>query len=362
MSTRLCMKDKVVLTLEDEAGVPVRVSKIDAPELLPVFLRKECTIEKVNEWIKRRLIPDDREGLDRVKKTFKSWDKVMPNCMPSLSDSYWLCRAGATWEKINCYKAFSERVGDMFFTPYSAKLSGKGQSPDLSTNGRLMKRWKKGDDGRIRLYKAGSRRLNIEPLSEVIVSTILERTKILPFVRYDLAVEGVYMCSVCENFIKPGQALVTADEIFLQKEKGENDTIFGHLVKMCEMLDIPNSEDYLWKLIYLDTVTGNTDRQLRDIGFILDCEKNKFIGPAPLFDNGSAYTDKEAFSGKKSKLFASEQDEAKRKFKGKFDFSFLGDKAYYKFVKSYPRVNDRAKGFIINSLEKSDREIEELCL
>ena len=42
-------------------------------------------------------------------------------------------------------------------------------------------------------------------------------------------------------------------------------------------------------MLMIDYIIQNTDRHLGNFGFIRNVETGKFIGPAPLFDNGTAF-------------------------------------------------------------------------
>ena len=50
----LWMKTNKVLTFKEEGGVATSILKIDNPELLPLCMSVDCTVEKFNEWLTKR--------------------------------------------------------------------------------------------------------------------------------------------------------------------------------------------------------------------------------------------------------------------------------------------------------------------
>ena len=53
-------------------------------------------------------------------------------------------------------------------------------------------------------------------------------------------------------------------------------------------MQIPNVKEHLDALMTVDFLIENTDRHFGNFGFIRNVETLKFIGPAPVFDNGTS--------------------------------------------------------------------------
>ncbi len=292
----LFLKNEKVLTLKEVEGVPVEIKKIDNKELLPICLQNECTIEKFNDWFEHRSIPKTRDGL---KKTINMYgDKWLKNRNYfSLTDQYWIKRTSETWNKTNFFtKSYTTTIGDILFYPEKTFVDPKriyNVSPDLTTNGVVKKRWKqihiKEKNFKSYLIKAASERSEQKPLNEVLASRFVERIGKIKSAGYDLYVEQGLLCSICENFIDENTELVTAVQIYNFEKKDNSESILNHILKMCDKFDIPDAEEFIRWMTYIDYYTGNEDRNLSNIGFIRDINTMKFIGPAPLYDCGNAY-------------------------------------------------------------------------
>lgn len=359
--SQLLLKEERVLTFKDIEGVPAEIQKIDSPELLPVCLKKDCTFEQVQKWLKKRGIPERREGLQEIKAEFgTTWMNDVTHA--SLSDQYWIQMRGTPWKRINFFtNQYSPDVGNMAFMPWtvtSKRISN--HSPDLATGGILKKRWKQQADLSSRLIKAGSQSAHQYPLSEVLATTLAEELHIIPYVSYDLHIEGVTMCSICDNFVNQNLNFVPAHYIYYFEEKKDNETVLGHLLRMCEKFNIPDAEKFLHGMILIDHLTGNEDRNLGNIGFLQDVKTMKFVGPAPLFDCGNAYWNSQNVADSvKSKLFGSETEAILESMKKKCDFAeLLRSDGYKKLISDYPCISSVKKEKLISAIQTRNRRIE----
>ena len=358
--SELYLKNEKVLTIKDIEGVPREIQKIDAPELLPVCLSKSCSMEQLNEWLQKRMIPETREGLSKIIKDYgKDW--LNQKNYASLSDQYWLKKRRESWKKVNFFtNMYSHDIGNMFFKPWEmSKKRIDNFSPDINTNGIAKKRWIQNSDKTSRLIKCGSMASQQDPLNEVLVSVLAEQLAIIPVVKYDLFIEGTSMCSVCDNFITEDTDLVPAYHIYYSKPREEGESVYSHLIKMCESFDIPGAEDFINGMIFIDSLTGNEDRNLGNIGFIRDITTMKFIGPAPLFDSGNAYWNSKLINESvKSKLFGDVEADVFKKMKQKCDLSVLfKDYEYKKIISAYPCISNVKKENLINEIAKRNNRL-----
>ena len=345
MSLKLYMMKTPLLEFEEKNGVPSKIINIFNKQLLPVALKNNCKPETLENWFKLRKIPETREGYEEIQQNYNQvLNKHNLNNL-SLTDPYWVKRRFETWEKINLYdNGYSSIVGDLFFTPWSVDLKDKRQSADISTNGVLRKRWKRDMTTRTDyLIKAGSKSFKSEPLNEILVSYILERLgDFIPYAQYDLCVEGILICCKCANFIKKGEALVTAADFYFKEPRDEKkESVYEHLIKMCDKEEITGAREYLEKMIVIDHLTGNIDRNLNNIGFIYDAEKGKYKGPAPLFDNGDCYKNTASIrKNELSRAFGDIEERIMDKYLKEIDLSFMKEDIFTRLIYTYPGITD----------------------
>lgn len=353
-------KDIPVMTLKDERGVPNSIVKVLEPGLLPFALRqkKELTFSDVQKWLDSRKLPKTREGIEQqmtdYPKIFQSYRYM------SLDDPFWIRRTQFNdWKKLNFYNRYYDTgFGDMIFTPYKAKTYTikSDSSPDIMTGGVLRKCWRQDKENNSYLIKAGSVIFRHEPLSEVLASVFLEKLDLMPYVRYDLHIEGNTMCSKCRNFITPGEELITADRLFIDKPFDKKSSAYRQLTEIFKKYDIPGAEEYLDKVIFFDELVGNVNRSLKDLAFIYLPEKQAFKGPAPLFDNGCAFfTYNTVISLEdQSRLFSDiSKDVFNRVLKNTDSVKALAsDKGYQKIINNFPDITERTAAQLIQMLDE----------
>ena len=361
--SELFLKDEKVLTLKDIEGVPSEIQRVDAPELLPVCLKSNCTMEQLKIWLDRRSIPEKREGLEEVVDKYgKSW--LANKNYASLSDQYWIKKRTEVWKNINFFtRIYNKMIGDMFFSPWTIPVQRKydNNSPDLTTGGVLKKRWLQNADKTSSLVKAGSMEMHQEPLSEVLVSVLAEQLGTIPCVKYDLWVEGVTICSKCDNFITQDTELVPAYMIYEAVEKKDGESTYDHLIRSCEEFDIPDARDFIDWMIFIDNITGNEDRNLNNIGFIRDVKTMKFVGPAPLFDSGNAYwSTKNISDAVKSKMFGDVEQAIFNKMKRQCNLdAVLKMGGFIDIISCYPGITDEKKENLINAIKKRNNRLKD---
>ncbi len=366
--SEFCLKNNTVFIFKEENGVPVDISKIVNPELLPLRIKKNCAFDTFKEWLLKRCMPKFREGRSEAEAKFGStWLSAVDDFRyitnfnyQSLTDHYWIKKRDETWEQINFFtNRYDLTVGNMFFEPWTVnpyKISYK--TPEFTTTGLVRKRWRQDKNGISYLYKAGSFELKQEPLNEVLVSTIIERLnkKEIVSAGYDLAIEGVTMCSKCKCFITPDIDMVTAADIFFSEgESQDNSNIYERLISKCEQLEIPYAKEHIDWLIWIDNYTGNTDRHLNNIGFIRNLQTGKFIGPSPAFDFGNSYWNTKAVKTPPQRtIFGDKAAHIYKKMCQKINAQKLfGDNGYENLINSYPDVSDKKKEELIKAI--SDR-------
>ena len=359
--SELWLKNNIVAKFKDLDGMPNEIEEICVPEMLPLCLYGEWGMKEFNTWLSKRGIPENREGLPDVVAMFgNEWRKK--SNFASLADQYWIkFNEDETWDKINFFtNEYSSDVGNMFFKPWAVNRQDiDAHSPDITTNGLLRKRWVQLPDLSSCLIKAGSIAARQEPLSEVLVSALCEQLRIKN-AGYDLTIEGSKMCSITKNFITQDTELVPLSFIFhREKYNKKQTTMYDHILRVCDLYEIPGVRDYLNKIIFIDYITKNSDRHLGNIAFIRDVNTLKFIGCAPIFDCGQAYwTTKDVNATIKSDMFGDIEQEIFELVCKSIDIRrLLNNTQYEQIIREYPGITDTKKDNLCRAIRNNNNNI-----
>lgn len=331
--------DTPVLSFKEKEGV---ISEVDVtePKLLPFLLLKDPSAENLTKWRDKRKIPRRREGIEEVKKHHE--EMFEQKNFASLSDPYWIKYRFEKWSRVNFFtRIYSPAIGDLVFKPYEnvRRENQPDISPDLSTIGVLRKAWRQYDGNPASyLLKAGSVKYHHEPLSEVLASTILEKLDLIDFVPYDLAVEGIEMCSKCRNFVEPGEELISAADFYYNRKRFPKETVYEHLIEMCKESGIEHPGKFIDRMTFVDLLMGNTDRNLSNIGFLRNIKTGE-IRPAPLYDNGTAFFGEDNIHHETKLHFEEEKDIYKKILKDANLSAIASDKSYEDIIRNYPGLD-----------------------
>ncbi len=285
------------INISDDGKI-ISIDKIHDMEAFPVGIitsYSECSVNTIlsalNKWWHGRAIPASRDALGyvlAVNNVETAAALSVRSLGLSLSDQYWLRPRGSelSWDDVNFFtNEFSGDLGDSFFDS-SKRPDISLYSPDASSNGWLKKRWKI-INGERYLLKAGSGITLQEPYNEQITSNIMDVLG-LEHVHYDLVVEEDKPFSVCKNFIDSNTEYVPAILVTQVLPKEKNESSLHHLLRCAEYLNIPDVREYIDNLLTIDFLIENTDRHYGNFGFIRDVNTLKFLGAAPIFDNGTS--------------------------------------------------------------------------
>ena len=263
----------------------------------PFGLIKINEIDKVefNKWWKNRQMPASRKGLKELLHNSNVYDKdnfdlldAKAYCL-SLSDQYWVkgVNEEISWESINFFdNEFSEDIGKILFNGGKTALNLNLNTPDMTSNGNYKKRWKI-IDGERYLLKAGSKIYNQEPFNELIATKLYERLLNKDeYVEYSVIFDDDKAISKCKNFITKDTELVPAWKINEYYEFLDDEDKYTHYIRCLNNLGIKDAETLTDKMIVCDYIIANKDRHFNNFGVIRDVNTLKFIGVAPIFDNG----------------------------------------------------------------------------
>ena len=245
----------------------------------------------LKNWWEHRGIPGNRIGIDR-KLAELGIDN--PALIPfrnhgfSLSDQYWIKPVGQEleWSDLNY---FQNDFGDE--GPWDEWLSNVGLStPDNTSEGVLPKKWVC-ENGRRVLLKGHIPWTDQQVYNES-VATALHRRLLTgnEFVEYSVRhVEGLGVVSACPCFIRPNEEYVPASLVHDAEGVRRGESVYDAVLRQSSNLGIPISDARmaLSKMVVCDGIIANTDRHLRNFGFIrnIDTLEWRF---APLFDSGNS--------------------------------------------------------------------------
>lgn len=297
--------EAAILTLNtsSEDHIIERIEILDRSKLpFPARYSHEADrIASLEEWIFRRLLARSRYGLKKIL-TVTGQNRLESSLQAyglTLTDGFWFKpedEPNLKWEQINFFtNSFSSDIGNLAF---NLPLSDHDLlTPDLTTNGRMEKAWKR-SGSTTWLLKKGSPPYFEEPFNEKIVSQIMKKVLKIPFVDYDVIFVNHYAASICQNFTRDGIEFVSAADLVRTERKPSFLDMDTHLRERCKFFSIPGYVEFLNQLKIIDYITGNKDRHMGNYGFLYDSDTEKFIGPAPVYDNGSSLwfdTDVEEF-------------------------------------------------------------------
>lgn len=253
-------------------------------------------IKMLEKWWQGRSIPMSRDGIKNFLY-FCNIDSPMELINKSfglsLSDQYWInpINSPMKWTEINFFdNQFSEDIGNLLFHKTEKEMDKINfVSPDNTSDGWLKKKWIF-KDNKAYLLKGGSDPFHQEPFNEVLASYILKQQNQFDFVEYKMCFNNgkENPACICENFITKNTELVPATALYASLPKANHISPYQHIINCIKHYEIPNTENYLDYMITFDYLIANTDRHWHNFGFIRNVETLKFVGPAPIFDNGTS--------------------------------------------------------------------------
>ena len=278
----------------DELSHITNIYEVYAEEHFPVGTLGKHGVDKtmLAKWWAKRSIPASRSGLRETLDLLHMSvpQELLAKCYGlSLSDQYWISPKDKPlmWKEINFFDHdFSEDVGNLLFGYGEFSDSMSLISPDNTSDGQLIKKWKIADGKRV-LMKGGSNPYQQEPLCEVIASGIAERLCI-PHTKYTLLWEHEKPFSVCQDFITSETELVSAYHIMQSGKKPKDLSDYEFYLSCVEQLGVKNIREQTEKMIVLDFLIGNEDRHFNNFGLIRNAVTLEWIGVAPIFDCGTS--------------------------------------------------------------------------
>ena len=299
----LMHKENPVLSFElSDDYSSILVSDVFNQKLVPVGINKEdyktlsTTVDekKFFNWWKNRTIPTGRKNLERALKILKvsNVEQLIEKTHSlNLTDHYWIKKQNdnVKWKDVNYFdNDFDDTIGEFLLLDKERTFSeGTYNSPDLFTDGMLPKKWVK-RNGEFFLLKGSDSAFQQEPFNEALASYICYKLNI-HHAEYEVKElinddDEKEFYSLCKNFVTKNTELISAYDISKIFKKTNNESVYQHFFRCCSTLGINDVEDDIQKMLVVDFIMANTDRHLRNFGFLRDSDSLEWIGLAPVYD------------------------------------------------------------------------------
>lgn len=201
----------------------------------------------------------------------------------SMSDDYWLNTDDLKfqWKDICVRKNhLNEIVSNIALTGSSLTVTGRPESPELTTNGAYAKAWQRiGDD--VYLLKAGNGE-NEEKI-EVSVSNILDCFDI-DHVKYleHTFTDGnkSFSVSACKVMNSDAYSMIPAEEVYSYCNRTGQDF---------EAFVLAHDAERFYQTCVVDYLVSNSDRHIQNWGFFMNNKTGVLEMLHPLFDHNNAF-------------------------------------------------------------------------
>jgi len=288
--------DVALLGLNDEGNI-ITVKEVFRHEHLPLSCVMEdgkISNKRIIQWWNERGIPTSRENFRSVMAEIGATGKnklLMEGNGLSLTDHYWIKneKDQKKWKDVNYYENdFDMAIGRLFFNRKKQDRNYDKNTPDISSDGNLRKRWNIEHNGKRILVKAGKNPYMQEPINEVIATLICNRLGIT-HVPYTLDWEGDEPVCKCPNMTDINIEFIEAIRIYYTKEPSyfENNK-YKHYCICAQKLGVKNNTEMMDQMMILDYLILNHDRHFKNFGILRDSQTLNPICTAPIFDSGSS--------------------------------------------------------------------------
>lgn len=231
-------------------------------------------------FLDRRKAPKHREHIQRLLERFGCDDLegfLNVTHAVSLNDTFWVKQANSDlcWNQVSLYQnEFDQLISEAAFDGSVSSSELSTTSPEFGTDGNYAKCWVREND-EIFLYKTGSSRFEIEPLSEFLASQ-LAAVLCPSYVDYDLDYYRDKLISKCPLFTSENTGLAKAAGIFTDERT---------IPLMLDYYEKLGSDDAFRRMCILDALILNPDRHYGNFGVLFNTDTMEPISMCPVFDN-----------------------------------------------------------------------------
>lgn len=274
------MKDFEILSRDTVVAVwKDNELKVLNNDLLPLYLKR---VSDAKSWLETRAIDSHRANSRLLKKALRLAEKddvstVLHVNAATITDTYWVRAIGSDlkYEDIRFNKDYFSNLalrGDYSSFNSAAKRKDT-KTPELTNIGSFEKCWKLGD-GKWWIYKAANQK---EQFSELFVYELGKalQMNMAHYEKGDKCVKSPDFTDSAKVNFEPAFSFMGDEEDYIE--------VVEKLKELCPKV-IP---DYI-KMIFLDTITANPDRNTGNFGLMRDVKSGEFLRLAPNFDNNMA--------------------------------------------------------------------------
>ena len=280
-------------------SVEVEHKYLENMALMPKNLPADFTDNQLLTWINKRKTPKNRQFVEKIMTAIE--DNANPlkyvdiSHALSLNDAYWITNelTEEKWCDFNLYQHPMDKVlAYVAFTGFSTKISGLRTTAELTSSGMLKKCWSNRADG-VYLLKGddfikredGRSQATLEYYAAQVAETMG-----FEHIAYDLEEfhhqngERELICT-CKLFTSEDVGFVDAYTYLQQQGLPLSSMILEDPLTQLRIAAVVNSPQYEDMLLF-DSIIANQDRHLGNWGMLVDNNSGRFLGVAPIFDNG----------------------------------------------------------------------------
>ena len=279
-----------------------RIEKIQFNEktLEHIPLGGQLNLNRFHEWWDDRSVPKTRHGADAALKKlgYKSTgDMLIDNLALSLTDCYWIKPVGAdiNWKDVNLYEnPFEDYFGEITINK-DADIERRSKFSMATSQGEVRKKWVIREDGTRAMVKGNWGLSYQQSINEEFAALINMYQDKVPYTAYhtiplDVKNDKLGLGCICGLYTGTQAEFISAWEVICQTKKKNDETYYTHFKNQClkHGIDEEEFDRFLSYEILLDILITNTDRHMNNLGIIRDPDTLKWIGMAPIYDNGNS--------------------------------------------------------------------------
>jgi len=271
--------------------------KVLNKELLPPFIRNNCTKAKFNKWLERRAsyVERDQKKLlttitqfpDSTSLDINIWIMMITRAL-SVEDCYWINDSNMSlgWNDVNPINnsLANALVPYLLDNPDDAK-DITFETVEYTTGGSVEKAWHR-ENSEFYMYKSTRYKY------EVMVSQILDAMNVEHVKYSESNLYGIPMCK-CINI---------ANEYFSRIPASEVRDTFSSQIEFNKYM-YENFPTEFITMNVIDYLIGNIDRHGKNWGFLMHNSTGRIIKPHPLFDHNWTFGEVTIRHGANSKVF-----------------------------------------------------------
>nr|WP_282916417.1 HipA domain-containing protein [Enterococcus cecorum] len=151
----------------------------------------------------------------------------------------------------------------------------------------LPKSWFIDENHRRLLIKGTYEFSNQEPINEYLATQIAKRLN-MSHCPYEVRTWQGKLVSVCENFLKGDQEIITANDIYDLRKKKNHVSDYEHYLEILAAHGLADARNELENMLVLDFLMMNHDRHMKNFGIIRNVKTLEWEKVAPIYDTGQA--------------------------------------------------------------------------